>query len=90
MPTINFSGVTRHFAVRDSDFLALDRISLDIEDGEFVTVVGPSGCGKSTLMNIAAGLIEATGGEVTVDGVPVRGPAPNAASSSSSTRSSPG
>ncbi|MCX4728754.1 ABC transporter ATP-binding protein [Streptomyces sp. NPDC090052] len=76
MPTINFSGVTRHFTVQDSDFLALDRISLDIEDGEFVTVVGPSGCGKSTLMNIAAGLLEATGGEVTVDGVPVRGPAP--------------
>ncbi|ROQ59623.1 NitT/TauT family transport system ATP-binding protein [Streptomyces sp. 840.1] len=76
MPTINFRDVSRDFAVKDGDFLALDRVSLDIDDGEFVTVVGPSGCGKSTLMNIAAGLLDATGGEVTVDGVPVRGPAP--------------
>lgn len=76
MPTINFRDVSRDFAVKDGDFLALDRVSLDIDDGEFVTVVGPSGCGKSTLMNIAAGLLDATGGEVTVDDVPVRGPAP--------------
>lgn len=76
MPTIQFHDVTRDFAVKDGDFLALDRVNLDIEDGEFVTVVGPSGCGKSTLMNIAAGLLDATGGEVTVDGAPVHGPAP--------------
>ncbi|MEU1369811.1 ABC transporter ATP-binding protein [Streptomyces sp. NPDC005803] len=76
MPTIQFHDVTRDFAVKNGDFLALDRVSLTIEDGEFVTVVGPSGCGKSTLMNIAAGLLDATGGEVTVDGTPVHGPAP--------------
>ncbi|MET7646925.1 ABC transporter ATP-binding protein [Streptomyces sp. NPDC005426] len=76
MPTIQFHDVTRDFAVKDGDFLALDRVNLTIEDGEFVTVVGPSGCGKSTLMNIAAGLLDATGGEVTVDGTPVHGPAP--------------
>ncbi|MFB6877535.1 ABC transporter ATP-binding protein [Streptomyces sp. NPDC056323] len=76
MPTINFHEVSRGFTVKDGEFLALDRVGLDIEDGEFVTVVGPSGCGKSTLMNIAAGLLDATDGEVTVDGVPVRGPAP--------------
>ncbi|MFF2329517.1 MULTISPECIES: ABC transporter ATP-binding protein [unclassified Streptomyces] len=76
MPTINFRDVSRGFDVKDGQFLALDRVGLDIEDGEFVTVVGPSGCGKSTLMNIAAGLLDATGGEVTVDGEPVRGPSP--------------
>ncbi|MFD4259128.1 ABC transporter ATP-binding protein [Streptomyces sp. NPDC058534] len=76
MPTITFREVTRRFPVKGGDFLALDRVGLDIADGEFVTVVGPSGCGKSTLLNIAAGLQEATGGEVTVDGEPVRGPAP--------------
>ncbi|WUT00572.1 ABC transporter ATP-binding protein [Streptomyces sp. NBC_00708] len=76
MPSINFHDVTMDFAVKDGGFLALDHVGLDIEDGEFVTVVGPSGCGKSTLMNIAAGLLDATGGEVLVNGAPVSGPAP--------------
>ncbi|WP_181789928.1 ABC transporter ATP-binding protein [Streptomyces phytophilus] len=76
MPTIGFREVTRHFATKNGGLTALDRVSLDIADGEFVTVVGPSGCGKSTLLGIAAGLLEPTGGEVTVDTEPVRGPGP--------------
>ncbi|MYS79607.1 ABC transporter ATP-binding protein [Embleya scabrispora] len=76
MPTISFTEVSRDFALKTGEFHALDRVSLDIHDGEFITVVGPSGCGKSTLMNIAAGLLDATGGTVTVDGEPVHGPSP--------------
>lgn len=53
---------------------AVDGIDLQIEEGEFVTVVGPSGCGKSTLLKAIAGLIVPTGGRVTCDGEPVRGP----------------
>jgi NitT/TauT family transport system ATP-binding protein len=52
---------------------AVDGIDLEIEEGEFVTVVGPSGCGKSTLLKAIAGLIVPTGGQVTCDGEQVRG-----------------
>ena len=75
-PKISFRGVTRRFGEGDRTFLALDRLDLDIADGEFVTVVGPSGCGKTTAMNIAAGLTPVSGGEVLVDGRPVAGPGP--------------
>jgi len=73
---ISFKNVSRQFDLAGGSFLALDRLTLDVADGEFVTVVGPSGCGKSTAMNIAAGLVEPSGGEVLVDGREVRGPGP--------------
>jgi NitT/TauT family transport system ATP-binding protein len=76
MPKISFDGVSRVFPLRGQDFVALDEVSLDIADREFVTVVGPSGCGKSTLLNIAAGLLEPTGGCAYVDGAPVDGVGP--------------
>ncbi len=75
-PKISFQNVSRRFGAGDSSFLALDRLSLDIADGEFVTVVGPSGCGKSTAMNIAAGLTDVSDGRVLVDGKGVDGPGP--------------
>jgi NitT/TauT family transport system ATP-binding protein len=53
---ISVREVRKTFALRNEEFVALERVSLDIADNEFVTVVGPSGCGKSTLMNILAGL----------------------------------
>ena len=69
---ISFHNVSRQFAHHGASFLALDRLSVDVAEGEFVTLVGPSGCGKSTALNIAAGLIEPTGGEMIVDGQAVR------------------
>jgi ABC-type nitrate/sulfonate/bicarbonate transport system ATPase subunit len=54
--------------------LALDDLSLEVDKGEFLTVVGPSGCGKSTLLHIIAGLIQPTSGQILLDGRPVRGP----------------
>lgn len=52
---------------------ALDGVSLDVREGEFVTVIGPSGCGKSTLFNIVGGLIEDFEGSVLIDGRSVDG-----------------
>ncbi|MFF7333853.1 ABC transporter ATP-binding protein [Streptomyces sp. NPDC090306] len=73
---ISFREVTKTFPLGGSELTALDTVSLDIADEEFVTVVGPSGCGKSTLLNLAAGLTRPSGGEVLVDGAPVTGPGP--------------
>jgi NitT/TauT family transport system ATP-binding protein len=55
---------------------ALNGVSLDIEENEFVCVVGPSGCGKTTLLNIIAGLEPFDSGSVTMDGEPIVGPGP--------------
>lgn len=52
----------------------LSSVNLSVRDGEFVAILGPSGCGKTTLLNIIAGLIHPSGGEVLVDGRAVGGP----------------
>jgi NitT/TauT family transport system ATP-binding protein len=61
---LSFADVTMTFPDGTE---ALSDVTVDIERGEFVTVVGPSGCGKSTLLKIAAGLLEPTSGEVMID-----------------------
>ncbi|RYX98262.1 MAG: ABC transporter ATP-binding protein [Comamonadaceae bacterium] len=58
----------------DNPFQALKEVSMDIEPGEFISVVGPSGCGKSTLMLMVAGLMSHSSGEILVDGKPVTKP----------------
>ena len=74
---IAVTNVTKTFTLGRDRFVALDDVSLDIADNEFVTVVGPSGCGKSTLLNILAGLDEPSSGSALVDGIPVAGPGPD-------------
>ncbi|GAB2805032.1 ABC transporter ATP-binding protein [Streptomyces daliensis] len=74
---ISFRDVVKTFPLKGAEFTALDGVSLDIADQEFVTVVGPSGCGKSTLLSMAAGLQEPSSGQVLVDGEPVTGPGPD-------------
>jgi NitT/TauT family transport system ATP-binding protein len=54
----------------------LERIDLEARRGEFVCIVGPSGCGKSTVLNIIAGFLAQTRGQVVVEGRPVHGPDP--------------
>jgi NitT/TauT family transport system ATP-binding protein len=59
---------------RGAEVVAVDDLSLDIADREFISIVGPSGCGKSTLLRIVAGLVEPTAGEVFLDGRRIEGP----------------
>jgi NitT/TauT family transport system ATP-binding protein len=54
--------------------LALENINLQVDDGEFVTIVGPSGCGKTTFINLCDGLLKPTAGRIDIDGVAVTGP----------------
>lgn len=75
-PMIQFQQIHQEFTLGNTPFTAVEDVSLDIADGEFVTVVGPSGCGKSTLLNAAAGLLRPTSGQVLVDDQQVDGPSP--------------
>ncbi len=67
-------NVSKNFQSASGTVLALDRVSLDVAEGEFVCLVGASGCGKSTLLNIIAGLEKPDSGTLRADGKPVTGP----------------
>jgi multiple sugar transport system ATP-binding protein len=59
------AGVTlREVTKTYGDVVAVDRVSFEVDDGEFVALVGPSGCGKTTTLNLIAGLIDITAGEI--------------------------
>lgn len=70
---LRIRNMAKRFIGRDKITTAVEGVSLEISAGEFVTMVGPSGCGKSTILNIVAGLLPATEGEVEVEGKQVVG-----------------
>ena len=70
---VKIDNVRKVFNTRKGEMVALNGVSLDIHDNEFICVVGPSGCGKSTLLNIIAGLTAPTDGKVYCDGKEVTG-----------------
>jgi NitT/TauT family transport system ATP-binding protein len=67
-------NVSKSFRGASGSLLALDRVSLNVAEAEFVCLVGASGCGKTTLLNIIAGLEKPDSGLVLADGKPVTGP----------------
>jgi NitT/TauT family transport system ATP-binding protein len=71
---LSIQSVSKTFKVKSGDVQALDRVSLEVSEGEFVCLVGASGCGKSTLLNIIAGLEKPDTGVVMADGRPITGP----------------
>src|SRR5881397_3112806 len=66
--------VSKWFRQKRQTVQALDDVSLEVEEGEFIVIVGPSGCGKSTLLDIIAGLEKPDKGRVLADNQPVIGP----------------
>lgn len=73
---VKIDNVVKKFNGRNGEMVALNGVSLDIYENEFVCVVGPSGCGKSTLLNNIGGLDTPTSGHIYVDGKEVDGPSP--------------
>ena len=74
-PALSFDNITVTFSGKTGGggYTAVKDTTLQIADGEFVSVVGPTGCGKSTLLNIGAGLLKASSGSVKVFGEPLVG-----------------
>jgi multiple sugar transport system ATP-binding protein len=71
--SVTFDGVSKTY---DNGFKAVDRLDLQIRDGEFMVLVGPSGCGKTTALRMLAGLEEISEGELVIDETVVNGVAP--------------
>ena len=72
--SLSIRDVSMVFSREGHSVQALDRVSLDIREGEFISVVGPSGCGKSTLLKLVTGLRAPTAGNIDIFGQPVVGP----------------
>ena len=71
-PILSAAHVTKVFATgRGDPVVAVDNLSVDINEGEFVCLLGASGCGKSTMLNMFAGFTQPTSGEVSLRGTPI-------------------
>lgn len=67
-------NLTMKFHTLSGETEAVDNFSLNVKEGEFVSIVGPSGCGKSTILSLIAGLITPSSGKIYIDGEEVLGP----------------
>ena len=76
-PMLQITDVGMTFTTKRGPFVALRDITLNIERGEFVTLIGHSGCGKSTLLNLVAGLTTPTSGVLLLDDRELKGPGPD-------------
>ncbi|MDR3318009.1 MAG: ABC transporter ATP-binding protein [Clostridiales bacterium] len=73
MALVEFKNITKSYGAGDTKQNALDDVTFEINNGEFVVVLGPSGAGKSTLLNLLGGMDKPCGGEIIIDGVHIEG-----------------
>jgi putative ABC transport system ATP-binding protein len=66
---ITLSGISKVYRTKEVETTALENVNMEVEKGEFLSVMGPSGCGKSTLLNIIGLLDTPTKGSVSIDGI---------------------
>ena len=76
---LKLENVSKAFAKIENEDVthALNGVNVEMESGEFISLVGPSGCGKSTILRLVAGLIRPTTGKITMDGKEIEGPDPD-------------
>jgi putative spermidine/putrescine transport system ATP-binding protein len=73
MATVSLQRVTKRYG----QDVAVSDVTLDVDNGEFVALLGPSGCGKTTTLQMVAGFVEATSGDILIDDQPMRGVPPH-------------
>ena len=73
MNILEIKNITMNYQDVNSEVTAIDNISFDVKEGEFVVIIGPSGCGKSTLLSIICGILKPSSGEVYVKGMKTSG-----------------
>ncbi len=73
---VKIENVKKTFSSRKGEVTALENVTLEVHDGQFVCLLGPSGCGKTTLLRMIGGLDVPTSGTITIDGNVVDGPSP--------------
>lgn len=71
MSMIKLEGISKVYRTKEVETLALENVNIEVEKGEFLSVMGPSGCGKSTLLNIIGLLDTPTSGSVIIDGTTI-------------------
>jgi NitT/TauT family transport system ATP-binding protein len=76
-PKLRVEKASKVYAGKSGAVHALEDLSLDVAEGELITILGPSGCGKTTLLWAMSGLHALTSGRITLDGTEVNGPRPH-------------
>ncbi len=70
---LEIKNITMKYQDISNEIVAIDNVSFDVKEGEFVAIIGPSGCGKSTLLSIICGILEPSSGEIYINGVKTSG-----------------
>ena len=76
-PLLEIKNVYKVFTKEGEDFMALEDVNLSVHEGEFMCILGPTGCGKSVTLNIVAGLLEQSAGQIILSGKEEMGPGPH-------------